>query len=156
MSHRIHRAIPAVLTATALALSACVLPLDELDQLGQATEERNGTDGEDSSLNLEARDMQDPVFDEAEISGNLIQGPIRMPDGIELAVSLLRDESRVASVSLRYRLVGSWPDQSSDPVHVAITDQVAGTDLVMFQADLPQFGAEAMQLFDDGWGQLEY
>jgi hypothetical protein len=129
-----------------MAISACNLPAEELQPGGE----------DDQLSDLQSPDSDDPVFNSVEFSELIIKGPQCMPDGLDLTASLEPDTSDIASVTLRYRLVGNLPNQTTDWNVVEMADQGIVNEKVEFLAELPDIGSEAMAVFNDGWGQLEY
>lgn len=136
-----------------LILSACNLPVEDLSS---DVENPQPSGGENQLSDLQSPDSDDPVFDSVEFSELILKGPQCMPDGVDLTAALDPDTSGIASVTLRYRLVGDYPNQTTDWTVVQMSDQGMADDQVLFLANLADIGADAMDAFDDGWGQLEY
>ena len=128
-----------------VTLAACNLPAEDLAALGEETE-----------LNLQSPDNQDPSFNTVEFSELILKGPQCMPNGVNLTALLEPDPSGISSVVLSYRLIGNFPDQSTDWNVLELVEQGMVNQKIAFVADLSNAGAEAMDAFDDGWGQLEY
>jgi hypothetical protein len=147
------RLFPLITASLLLLLAACNLPAEDLAALADDVQ---GAAGEDSGLDLQNPDTTDPAFASVEFSDLTLKGPQCMPNGVTLTALLEPDPSGISGVTLRYRLVGEYPDQTTDWIDVDMSEQGAVDQKIGFTADLPDAGAEAMNVFNDGWGQLEY
>lgn len=147
------RPLTVALIAIAVLLASCNMPGEQADQLA---DQLNPPPTATESADLQSPDVQDPIFASVEASELIVKGPQCQPEGLQITAAMQADDSAIASVSMRYRLQGELPDQTSDWFEFQLSDQGVVNDQVIFMADLPDLGGQAMALFDDGWGMLEY
>jgi hypothetical protein len=142
-----------LLMSLGLLLVACNMPGEQVpDDIQPASPAPT----EEPAQDLASPDTESPIFLEVNPSEVVLKGPQCQPDGLEFVVVLEPDPSGIERVSMRYRLEGDFPDQGSEWVEVELADQGVVNDQAAYLGQFPELGGQAMDLFDDGTGVLEY
>ncbi len=112
--------------------------------------------GEGQDLGFQAPDSTPPQITGVTPSAFVLHGTQCMPEGLEVDATVAQDPSGISGVVMRYRLVGDSPNQETGWLETALSLVGDAGEEFTYSSVLPQLGDQAMDLFDDGWGSLDF